>query len=463
MKILFLHGWNSKPSGVKPTYLADQGHKVINPALHDEDFAEAVRTAQTIIDQQHPDVIVGSSRGGAVAMNVGADSTPLVLLCPAWRRWGTTKAVKRGSVVLHSRADDVIPFADSEELVRSSGLPTSALIEIGHDHRLADPESLAAMLAACLSTRPRLIGCDFGVPKKAGDQAKKIILVEAVRLGQRHYAIEPTGRNARLVHNIASRAPWKERRRGWTLPDLAESLAADPSVKLAAFDFPFSVPVALLNDESFAGSMGQTPFRTRAAWARFVSSCLRLSFDDETLDAELRDLAQFEPWRDKRFWQRRATDKATGGSPPLKHKFQNVFAMTLAGSALLTRLGSHGYTTLLDTASPAPGASAIETYPRAVARCVGFSGSYKTASGKCLTRAEEFLAERGIKLDFDEGVRHFCETYRTSGNDPDGADAFLCLVAAIACAEGMAEMCQGAATEAELKEEGVIIAPRPSR
>ena len=58
-----------------------------------------------------------------------------------------------------------------------------------------------------------------------------------------------------------------------------------------------------------------------------------------------------------------------------------------------------------------------------------------------------------------EQVRHFCETYRTSGNDPDGADAFLCLVAAICFYEGMAEMCSGGADAATLKEEAAIIVP----
>jgi hypothetical protein len=57
--------------------------------------------------------------------------------------------VKPGTVILHSRADDVIPFADSEELVSNSGLPTPVLIEVGNDHRLADPEPLKAMLGAC--------------------------------------------------------------------------------------------------------------------------------------------------------------------------------------------------------------------------------------------------------------------------------------------------------------------------
>jgi Alpha/beta hydrolase family len=149
MKILFLHGWHSVPGGVKPTYLADRGHEVINPALDDDDFAAAVRTAQAEYDRYRPDVIVGSSRGGAVAMNLVAGSTPMVLLCPAWKRWGSVRIVKPGTAILHSEADDVIPIADSRELARNSGLPGSALIVVGDDHRLADPEPLRAMLEAC--------------------------------------------------------------------------------------------------------------------------------------------------------------------------------------------------------------------------------------------------------------------------------------------------------------------------
>jgi hypothetical protein len=43
----------------------------------------------------------------------------------------------------------VIPFGDSEELVAASGLPRTALIETGNDHRLADPVSLNTMLNVC--------------------------------------------------------------------------------------------------------------------------------------------------------------------------------------------------------------------------------------------------------------------------------------------------------------------------
>jgi alpha-beta hydrolase superfamily lysophospholipase len=155
MKILFLHGWHSVPGGVKPTYLASRGHIVINPALPDEDFAAAVRIAQAEFDQHQPDVIVGSSRGGAVALNLNSGQARLVLLCPAWKRHGAARTAKPGTVILHSRADDVVPFADSEELVRHSGLPAAALVEIGADHRLADAEPLATLLRYCEDERQR--------------------------------------------------------------------------------------------------------------------------------------------------------------------------------------------------------------------------------------------------------------------------------------------------------------------
>src|SRR5437764_13193429 len=122
MRILFLQGWRSVPGGVKPTFLAAHGHRVFNPQLPDEDFAEAVRIAQAEYERHRPDVVVGSSRGGAVAMNLDAASTPLVLLCPAWKKYGAARKVRPNTTILHSRADDVVPFGDSEELVRTSGL-----------------------------------------------------------------------------------------------------------------------------------------------------------------------------------------------------------------------------------------------------------------------------------------------------------------------------------------------------
>jgi len=148
LKILYLHGWNSVVGGVKPTYLKSHGHEVIEPALDHEDFQAALEMAHKAFDQHQPDVVVGSSRGGAVAMNVGSGSARLVLICPAWKKWGAAKSVKAGTLILHSRADDVVPFGDSVELISMSGLPNTALIEVGRDHRLADPEPLEGLVQA---------------------------------------------------------------------------------------------------------------------------------------------------------------------------------------------------------------------------------------------------------------------------------------------------------------------------
>lgn len=148
MKILYLHGWHSVVGGVKPTYLKSHGHDVIEPALDHEDFRVALQSAQQACDEHRPELVVGSSRGGAVAMNIQSGAARLVLLCPAWRNWGTARTVRPGTVILHSRADEVIPFASSVELVKNSGLPASALVEVGQDHRLADPETLEALLRA---------------------------------------------------------------------------------------------------------------------------------------------------------------------------------------------------------------------------------------------------------------------------------------------------------------------------
>ncbi len=93
-------------------------------------------------------------------MNVKCGGTPLVLRCPAWKKFGAAKSVKLGTIILHSRADDVIPFADSEELLRNSDLLSVCLVAVGNDHRLADPESLNVMLEACLAGGPEQGACE---------------------------------------------------------------------------------------------------------------------------------------------------------------------------------------------------------------------------------------------------------------------------------------------------------------
>jgi hypothetical protein len=151
MKILFLTGWHAPRGGIKPTFLREHDHEVIEPVLDDENFSVAVDIAQHAYDESQPDVVVGLSRGGAVAMNIDFGETPLVLMCPGWKRWGTAKTVGRKTVILHSRADDVVPFVFSVQLIKNSGLTPEALIDVGNDHWLSDPKSVEAVLKACES------------------------------------------------------------------------------------------------------------------------------------------------------------------------------------------------------------------------------------------------------------------------------------------------------------------------
>ncbi len=150
MKILYLHGWKSGPGSTKASWLASHGHEVCDPLLSADDFALALQAAQGSFAAFAPDLIVGSSRGGAVAINLDAGAVPRVLLCPAWKHWGEASTVPPGTVILHSRMDETVPFANSVELLAQSGLGEGSLVETGSDHRLSDSDSLQRLLEACL-------------------------------------------------------------------------------------------------------------------------------------------------------------------------------------------------------------------------------------------------------------------------------------------------------------------------
>ena len=146
MKVLFLHGFGSDPNGIRPTFLRQSGYEVIHPALPDHDFEESVRIAQEAFDRGKPEVVVGSSRGGAVAMNMDTGDVPLILIAPAWKSWAAPAQAKCPSAILHSAYDDVVPIDDSRELLRRSGLPEDHLVIVGRDHRMVDDEAFAALV-----------------------------------------------------------------------------------------------------------------------------------------------------------------------------------------------------------------------------------------------------------------------------------------------------------------------------
>lgn len=138
MKILFLHGLEGSPTGSKVTYLRDAGLEVVAPALPKDDFPKSVEIARSHLTDD-VGFVVGSSRGGAVALALGSDK-PTVLLAPAWKKYGydpypnPVPTVKSDKVfVFHGEPDDVIPFSDSLELCKAN--PKASLVVNQDDHR----------------------------------------------------------------------------------------------------------------------------------------------------------------------------------------------------------------------------------------------------------------------------------------------------------------------------------------
>ncbi len=105
--------------------------------------------ARDVLDAK-PDVIVGSSWGGAVCMELvrrGVIDAPLILLAPAYRKigeylgWGdvqTREAELRACLeqmhveIFHDPTDDVVPFQHSRDLVRGTRLTLHEVHAGGH-------------------------------------------------------------------------------------------------------------------------------------------------------------------------------------------------------------------------------------------------------------------------------------------------------------------------------------------
>ena len=153
-KVLFLHGLESKPGGSKPRYLKKIGHTVLNPHMPKYSFEESIAIAQGMIDKEMPDVVVGSSRGGAVAMCLSMKGAQTVLVAPAWSRFRQTagKMVTPEAMILHSKNDEIVEFSDS---VRLADICGATLIPVGKDHYMNDDSALEAIADAIKWTLKR--------------------------------------------------------------------------------------------------------------------------------------------------------------------------------------------------------------------------------------------------------------------------------------------------------------------
>lgn len=146
MNILFLHGLEGTPNGSKARFLKALGHNVIAPTLPKYDLFSSRKIAQEAINDNDIDLIVGSSRGGAIAAGINEyKNIPRILIAPAWKAFGIKPNVKKDVpvAILHSYDDDLVPYGFSEFLENKFNEVT--LTECGACHRMSDPVALGEL------------------------------------------------------------------------------------------------------------------------------------------------------------------------------------------------------------------------------------------------------------------------------------------------------------------------------
>jgi pimeloyl-ACP methyl ester carboxylesterase len=141
LRVQFAHGLESSPHGHKAVFLA-QRFLTRTPAMDTSDFALCVEQQARTLREFQPDVLVGSSFGAAVVvelLNRGDWQGPTLLLAQAAVKLrGAQKLPKHVPVLLvHGVRDDVIPVEDSRRLARTGSRRMVKLIEVGDDHSLA--------------------------------------------------------------------------------------------------------------------------------------------------------------------------------------------------------------------------------------------------------------------------------------------------------------------------------------
>jgi|TARA_R110002012_G_C11376188_1_gene582710 hypothetical protein len=123
MKVLFLHGLESKPTGPKMRYLKDRFESYYAPEIDYEEPEAYEEILDLCIDEEF-DVIIGSSMGGYFAHAIGTTlGTPVIMFNPA----------------LHSRGFDPYGVVSGEK-------PLDGVCVLGMEDRVIDPHVTVKML-----------------------------------------------------------------------------------------------------------------------------------------------------------------------------------------------------------------------------------------------------------------------------------------------------------------------------
>ncbi|GIW44595.1 MAG: hypothetical protein KatS3mg077_1877 [Candidatus Binatia bacterium] len=115
-------------------------------------FLACVELHAQVVEQFRPDVLVGSSFGGAVAVALlhrKAWSGPTLLLAPAVYHYDVPRFLPPGVPVwiVHGTRDTVVRIEDSRALAQTGTPGLVRLIEVDDDHALSDTVARSELIA----------------------------------------------------------------------------------------------------------------------------------------------------------------------------------------------------------------------------------------------------------------------------------------------------------------------------
>jgi pimeloyl-ACP methyl ester carboxylesterase len=140
LRVQFIHGFEGSPQGTKARLLAAH-FEACTPAMNTRDFEACVREQARTLEEFEPEVLVGSSFGGAVAVALlqrGLWRGPTLLLAQAALRRGLPPELPEGVHVwiVHARQDTLIDPEESRTLARAGTPGRVRLLEVDDDHAL---------------------------------------------------------------------------------------------------------------------------------------------------------------------------------------------------------------------------------------------------------------------------------------------------------------------------------------
>ena len=153
LRVQFVHGLEGSPQGAKARLFAEH-FEARTPAMNTRDFESCVEVHAGVLKDFQPEVLVGSSFGGAVVVELlarGLWRGPTLLLAQAALRRDPDVGLPGGVPVwlVHGLRDDIVDPDESRRLARTGSPELVRLIEVDDDHGLhglVESGELVAML-----------------------------------------------------------------------------------------------------------------------------------------------------------------------------------------------------------------------------------------------------------------------------------------------------------------------------